>query len=278
MVDQAESLRQLASHVGTCGDNRQQGRVIVVVGAQRGVGVTTTSVNLSVALTHLDASVALVDADFRQPEAAVRCGLTPCYTLKDLFEGRRTIREIQQVGPAGVKLLPGHAVDFDNSIHRLSLLAEPLPTLADWIVIDGGRGFEFSEVYQQANDVVVVSTSRPESVMAAYALIKQTVVNLTAARFWLIVSQTDDPSRAEDAQKRIAMSCDRFLNLPIHPAANVPIDSCVLEAEQAGLPVLIHTPASPTSLAMSELATELARTGRRIKSALAQVAPSDGTL
>ena len=31
--------------------------------------------------------------------------------------------------------------------------------------------------------------------MEAYAVVKQTVVNLTAARFWLVVSKTDDPTR-----------------------------------------------------------------------------------
>ena len=69
MVDQAEALRQLASHVGTCRDTRQKGRVVVVIGAQRGVGATTTSVNLSIALTNREASVALIDADFDQPQA-----------------------------------------------------------------------------------------------------------------------------------------------------------------------------------------------------------------
>ena len=122
MVDQAEALRQLAMHVGTCDDTRDQGRVIVVVGAQRGVGVTTTSVNLSIALRRRETSVALIDADFDQPEAARQCGIASRYTLRELLEGTRTIREIQQVGPAGLTLLPGCHVDIDPSIHRLAPL------------------------------------------------------------------------------------------------------------------------------------------------------------
>jgi flagellar biosynthesis protein FlhG len=278
MVDQAESLRQLATHAGMCGDTRPQGRVVVIVGAQPGAGATTTSVNLSIALTHHEASVVLIDADMEQPDAARRCGLTSRYTLKDLLEGRRSLREIQQVGPAGLTLLPGEAMEFDASLHRIAPLAEPLSTLADWIVIDAGRGLALAEIHRQAADVIVVTTSTPEAVMEAYAVVKRTVTQLTAARFWLIVSQTDDLSRAEDAQNRIAMSCDRFLNLPIHAAGNIPTDNHVKDAEQANRPVLLHSPTGPMSLAMETLALEMARTGTRIKSALACVSPSDGTL
>lgn len=277
-MDQAEALRKLATHVDTCPDSCQPGRVVAVIGAQRGVGVTTTSVNLSIALTRQQASVALIDADFEQPEAARQCGLTSLYTLKDLLEGRRAIREIQQVGPAGVTLLPGHPIDFDPSLHRVAPITQRLTSLADWVVIDSGRRLAFPELHRQVDDVIVVTTSRPESVLEAYAIVKQTVSHQTAARFWLIVSQTDDMSRAEDAQNRVAIVCDRFLNLPIHAAANIPVDGCVREADRMNRPVLLHSPASPMSLALDTLASKLARAGTQIKSALACVSPADGPM
>ena len=79
---------------------------IAITSGKGGVGKTSLSVNLSVALARLGHRVGLVDADFALGNVDVLLGLSPEQHLGSVLSGARSVNEIALAGPAGVQIFP----------------------------------------------------------------------------------------------------------------------------------------------------------------------------
>src|SRR5262249_13381158 len=61
------------------------------------------------------------------------------------------------------------------------------------------------------------------------------------------------PSDAEDVLGRLRALVDRFIGSEVVPLPAIPFDPSVSVAAAAGIPLVLHTPDSPSSRAMSRL-------------------------
>ncbi|WP_156492213.1 P-loop NTPase, partial [Oleiphilus sp. HI0080] len=82
-------------------------RVLAITGGKGGVGKTSVSVNLAIALARTGSKVCLFDADTGLANINVMLGLHPAYTLEHLFTGEKSIHDILLEGPAGIDIIPG---------------------------------------------------------------------------------------------------------------------------------------------------------------------------
>jgi flagellar biosynthesis protein FlhG len=82
-------------------------RVIAFTSGKGGVGKTSLSVNLAIALARSGSKVCLFDADMGMANVNIMLGIAPAYTLEHLFTNERTIQDIVLTGPAGLDLVPG---------------------------------------------------------------------------------------------------------------------------------------------------------------------------
>ncbi len=241
MADQAEALRRLVRQVGTPVEG-VKGRVVVVIGAQPAVGASTVSRNLALAFQRQGWPAALVDADLDDPNLLAAWEVPPRSSVADLTTGRRTVREVLQSGPGGLQLIGG-VRRTDEAVHvpgAGKALADALCRLAQHrsVVVDVGRGDVWSELYQLASVLLVVTTSERMSLHAAYAWMKQIAARRTAAQIWLIHNRVQDLAVARHAQQRLVLAADRFLNLDISLAGLLPGEqkrSYTAEAPSCGL-------------------------------------------
>lgn len=176
-MDQAERLREMVRKHNAPNRNA---RVITVTSGKGGVGKSSISVNLGIALSQAGKKVIILDADFGLANIEVMLGIRPKYNVADLIYRDMSIADIITKGPEGIGFISGGSgiqemnnLVKDQITHLIQKLAE-LDTLADIIVVDTGAGITDSvmEFITASSDVLLVTTPEPTSITDAYALLK----------------------------------------------------------------------------------------------------------
>src|SRR5690606_6478266 len=121
-------------------------RVISVASGKGGVGKTTITANLGVALATYGEEVIVLDADVAMANLELILGMEgKSITLQDVLSGEATIDEAIYEGPGGVKIVPaGISLEGLRKV-KLDRLEEALEVLiedADILLIDAPAGLE----------------------------------------------------------------------------------------------------------------------------------------
>ena len=87
--------------------NTKTTEVIGIASGKGGVGKTTVSINLAVALAQRGHDVMLFDADLGLANAQIALGCRCPYNLSHFLSGEKTLEEIIVTTRYGVKLVPG---------------------------------------------------------------------------------------------------------------------------------------------------------------------------
>lgn len=164
---------------------RRWAPIITITSGKGGVGKTSTTVNLAIALAECGLRVTLLDADLGMANADVMCGLSPSRRL-DLAlpasPGRAGVplRDLEIEAPGGFRLVPG-AIGVprmaDLSAEQRDALVERLSELergSDLVLVDTGAGLSPGVTWlgAAADHVLVLATPDPASITDAYAMIK----------------------------------------------------------------------------------------------------------
>jgi septum site-determining protein MinD len=147
-------------------------RVITVTSGKGGVGKTTTTANLGVALAKLGKRVVVVDTDIGLRNLDVVMGLQNriVYDVVDLIEGRCRVRQalIRDRFEEELYLLPAAQSRDKTAVSPADMLRviEGLRGECDFILIDSPAGIElgFRNAVAPADEFVLVTTPDPSSI------------------------------------------------------------------------------------------------------------------
>ena len=151
------------------------GEVITITSGKGGVGKTTTTANLGVALASQGKRVAVMDADIGLRNLDVVMGLENriVYDLVDVVEGRCRLKQavIKDKRFPELGLLPAAQTRDKNAIKpaEMAQLCKDLAKDYDYVLIDSPAGIEqgFRNSIAGADDVVVVTNPEVSSVRDA---------------------------------------------------------------------------------------------------------------
>jgi flagellar biosynthesis protein FlhG len=232
MRDQATELRNLMLRAArtTRIDHGPPPRLLIISGGRGGVGVTTVSVRLALALAGQGIRVVLVDADPYRADVAAMCDIQQRGSITDVLNSRCDIHEVLQAGPRGVQVVPGawasnKPPDFgDVAQQRLLRQLRTLGRHADLVLVDAGtNGSEaVRRFWQAADEIVFVTTPEPISVMDCYAAVKRMSSDGAHHAVRLLVNRVADPRVGDDVHRRIDRSCRRFLQTSVGLLGHVP--------------------------------------------------------
>ncbi|WP_096087183.1 MinD/ParA family protein [Agaribacterium haliotis] len=240
-------------------------RVIAVTGGKGGVGKTNVSVNLSLALAALRRRVVLMDADLGLANVDVLLGLDVKYSIADVLDGSRSLREVLVNGPGGIKVVPASSgvqqlVQLSNHehaalIHAFSDISDQL----DVLVVDTAAGISDMVVnfVRASQEVLVVVCDEPSSITDAYALMKLLNTEHGVSRFRVIANMTRSAKEGRMLFEKLNTVCERFLDATMSYLGHVPFDENVRKSVQARKPLLETAPNSKAALAVKELAKKV---------------------
>lgn len=172
------------------------GRKIVITSGKGGVGKTTITAGLGVALAHLGASVCMVDLDFGLNNLDLVLNLEDkvVYDMQDCISGRCRLK--QALVPDKVKenlfYLPSGKIMNTEQINseQIVTIITKLSQIFDYCLLDSpaglGKGFEIA--LGLADEVIVVATSNITSLRDA-SKVKNMVISAGAKNIGLVVNR-----------------------------------------------------------------------------------------
>jgi flagellar biosynthesis protein FlhG len=256
MVDQAQNLREFMR------ENRRRAHVVAVTSGKGGVGKTSTSVNLAIALAQRGRNVVLLDADLGLANVEVLLGLTSVYNLQHVISGEKRLVEVLVPGPGGIMVVPGSSglarlADL-GPVARTNILngLEELQESTDYIIIDtmAGIGQNAVSFCVAADEVLLVCTPEPSSIVDAYAMLKTICQMRDDATLNLVVNMAGSDEQAQAVADKFSNVSQQFLGRPIACIGCILRDPHVSQAVMQTNPFLLRFPNAPASRCVHELA------------------------
>lgn len=242
-------------------------RVIAVASGKGGVGKTNVSVNLGISLSKMGNRVLLMDADMGLANVDIMLGLHTEYNLSHVLDGQKTLREVIQEGPGGLKIIPAasgvkrmaqlNAMENAGIINAFSELADDL----DVLLIDTAAGIADSVVSfcRAAQEVIVVVTDEPASITDAYALIKVLNRDYKVSRFRLLANMARTPEHGKQLFDKLSRVTEQFLDVSLDYFGAVPFDYSLKDAVQKQIPVTLYRPNSLAAKSFESMARNVER-------------------
>lgn len=256
MEDQAKKLRQLMNESSKkISPIEKKAKTLAIASGKGGVGKTNFAVNLAISLRHLGYSVLVFDADIGLSNVEILTGISTKYTISDLILKNKSIYDIIEEGPAGIKIVSGGFGYNDLSImsHQVldNLLYEigKLESQFDFIILDTGAGISDIVLgFAMASDeVIIVTTPDPTSSMDAYALIKALTINGYAGKINIVTNIVQNRADAINVFERLNKVADNFLNIQLDFLGYLERSNVVNEAVRKQQPFLLLYPSSNIS-------------------------------
>ncbi|HOK65245.1 MAG TPA: MinD/ParA family protein [Anaerohalosphaeraceae bacterium] len=249
-------------------EENSRAAVMAVASGKGGVGKTNISLNLAICLAAAGQRIVLIDADLGLGNLDVIMNLNSRYNLSHVIDGRKTLDQITQIGPAGIEVICGGS-GLENMAnlspfqhHRLISQFNRLQNRTDMIVIDTGAGIGQNVIgfCMAADHTLVVTTPEPTAITDAYAVIKILAGKKYPGRISLLVNMASSIEEGKKISRQIAQVAARFLATPIYEAGILCRDECLQAAVCMQKPVVLAFPKSPFSRGIRTLSHRLTNT------------------
>jgi septum site-determining protein MinD len=237
------------------------GRIIVITSGKGGVGKTTCTANLGMALARLGKTVALMDADFGLRNLDLLLGLENrvVYTALDVVSGQCRLDQalVKDKRQNQLVLLPAAQSRDKDAItpEQMKQLALELSQKFDYVLVDCPAGIEmgFRNAISAAQEALVVTTPEIAAVRDADRVVglleanRIKTINLVVNRLRPAMVQANDMMSVQDVQEILS----------IHLIGVIPDDEQVIVSTNKGEPLVLADNLSLPGLAISNVARRL---------------------
>lgn len=224
---------------------RQAGHVITVFSPKGGVGKTTMSVNIALALTALGSRVCIVDLDLAFGDVAITLQLIPSHTLADAagFEDQLDWSMLQSITTehrSGLSVLAAPTNPEGRERITATLVRRLLAQLRDHfdhVVVDTPPGFDDQVLgaFDETDEVVVVATLDVPTIKNVKVAIETLdLLHLVRDHRHLVLN------RADEEVGLTAANVAELLGVPVD--LTLPSDLAVALATNNGDPIVSAAP------------------------------------
>ncbi|MSS42986.1 MinD/ParA family protein [Anaerosalibacter bizertensis] len=266
MADQAEKLRKIMgkySKKENINESKaRKAKFIGVTSGKGGVGKTNFTVNLAISLRKLGYKVVIVDGDLGLANVDLITGTCLEYNISDIFLQGKSIFDIMTEGPDGIKIISGgsgitefHLLNGEN-LNRFINEIEKLENYFDFIIMDTGAGISENVIkfLLLADDLVLLITPDPTSLMDGYALLKTVVLYGYIGDIKTVINMAGSKKEAEEVYNKLNGVSNRFLNRDVEFLDYLNKSSIVANAVKKQRPFVLDKPNSSVSKKINNIA------------------------
>ncbi|MEM5875367.1 MAG: cell division ATPase MinD [Candidatus Aenigmatarchaeota archaeon] len=236
-------------------------KIISVASGKGGVGKTTITANLSVALSNLGFKVTAIDLNLTTPNLGFQFGYyLPEVGLHEILKNLDKLEKGIYIHSEGLKVIPGnlnieslYGIDLSNLdklIYKLN---------SDFVLLDSaaGLGREALASLNSATDILVVTNPEITALTDALRLVK-IAENLNKNIIGIALNRV---GRSKNEIKKEEV--ERFLGYEV--LAEIPEDKWVVKSIEERVPVLYLNPNCRASIEITNLAYAILGTTYRVK-------------
>lgn len=240
-------------------------QVIGIASGKGGVGKTTVSVNLAVALTLRGHKVMLLDADLGMANAQIALGTHVPFNIRHVLRGEKRLDEVIVTTAQGVRLIPGASGLRDMAALDMAQIAEiiylfdSLDEPVDYLLVDVAAGISPSvlEFMAACQRRFIVMCDQPASIADAYGLIKVMATEQGLDEMYLIPNMMASTQAGSQLHRRVNDVCVRFLGTTVRCLHPLEADELILQSQRKYRSVLEHAPGSAGARDFRTLAAEV---------------------
>lgn len=242
-------------------------RVITITSGKGGVGKTTATANLAVALASLNKKVVCVDADIGLRNLDVVMGLENriVYDLVDVVEGRCKLRQamVKDKRMPDLYLLPAAQTRDKTAVSPQDMVALTNELRGDYefILIDSPAGIEwgFRNALAPADEVVVVTNPEVSAVRDADRIIGLIEAEERKVPVSLVINRV----KPEMVRKGDMLSVNDVLGiLSVQLLGVIPEDEQILVSSNRGSPLVLDGQKNDAGTAFTNIARRI--TGEKV--------------
>lgn len=272
-MDQASGLRKLKDEIALPTKasisvvKKSSAKIYAVSSGKGGVGKTTVTVNLAIALAKANKKVLVLDGDLGLANINVILGIIPKFTLYHVIKGHKSLQEVVLETAEGIDIIPGASgysqlADLDSTA-RESLIQNIMEINDyDYILIDTGAGIGsiVISLILAADEVLIVTTPEPTSITDSYGLIKSITNRNKDFKLNVVINKAKDELEGKKVARRVIDISQKFLNVLPFEIGLIYRDEEVERSILAQKPFLITAPRSKASDCMMRLSQQILNT------------------
>ena len=237
-------------------------RIITLASGKGGVGKTTLTANIGIALAQQGQRVLLVDADVAMANLSLLLGMQSSpITLHDVLLGEANTQDAVYDGPEGISFIPsGLSLESYKRVdsERLESVIAEVASNHDFVLLDAAAGIEknVKAAFSASDETILITT--PDSPSVADVL-KTKIVSerLNSKPIGVIINFVRGEKGEIDSEDIMKM-----LELPVY--GKVPYDTEVRRSfmQEKVQPVILRKPCTPAALEFKKIAMKL--TGKKV--------------
>lgn len=267
-MDQAANLRKLTESNSTLKlvpkQAKKMTKIIAIASGKGGVGKTTLSVNLAIAIAKAGHKVLIFDGDLGLANINVLLGIIPKYNLYHVVKGHKTLKDIIIHTQEGIDIIAGASGYSQlanlNDVQRNNLIKgfADLDNY-DYMIIDTGAGISANVIglIMPADEVIVITTPEPTSITDSYGLIKSIVSQSKDKNLKIIVNRVRSAIEGKKVADRVIDISGQFLEVQVENLGFIFQDEEVERSIREQKPYILNSPRSKASACLTRITHNL---------------------
>lgn len=224
MLGQAERLYELNSMLNPTKVGRHKSKILSISSGKGGTGKSFLASNLANELSQIGLKVLLIDFDINLANQNVIFNASSKKSLYDYITYNQNLDDIIFCYTPNLHLIFGESGKLDHpklGTDKVGLFIDELRNLSeeyDYIIVDTSSGIEeyTLKMLLSSDEILLVSSTEPTSVMDGYALIKLLNYNGFTNKIDVIINKAFSKHDANEAFENLKMAVNHFLKQEIN--------------------------------------------------------------